>query len=89
MPATTSSDLKFGIGHVLFMDIVEYSKLVIDKQTELIRRSTRLCAIRNSSAWPSGKKHSLGCRRAMEWRLFFGATPEAPAQCAVEGGTAL
>jgi hypothetical protein len=35
MPA---SDLKFEIGHVLFMDIVGYSKLVIDKQTELTRK---------------------------------------------------
>ena len=31
-------DLKFWIGHVLFMDIVGYSKLVIDKQPELTRK---------------------------------------------------
>jgi len=37
MTATSEMDLKFWIGHVLFMDIVGYSKLVIDKQPELTR----------------------------------------------------
>ena len=31
-----SSDLKFEIGHVILMDIVGYSKLVIDQPAELI-----------------------------------------------------
>src|SRR2546430_17666108 len=38
MTATSEMDLKFWIGHVLFMDIVGYSKLVIDKQPELTRK---------------------------------------------------
>jgi hypothetical protein len=38
MQMSSPSDLKFEIGHVLFMDIVGYSKLVIDKQTELTRK---------------------------------------------------
>ena len=32
-----SSDLKFEIGHVLLMDIVGYSTLFIDQQTELMK----------------------------------------------------
>ena len=32
MSGPTPSDLKFEIGHVLSMDIVGYSKLIIDKQ---------------------------------------------------------
>jgi hypothetical protein len=48
MPA---SDLKFEIGHVLFMDIVGYSKLVIDTQTELTRKLNEI--VRNNAAVPS------------------------------------
>jgi hypothetical protein len=36
-PAQPSSDLKFEIGHVLFIDVVGYSRLLINEQSELIR----------------------------------------------------
>ena len=35
VPSESSSDVKFEIGHVLFIDIVGYSKLLINKQSEL------------------------------------------------------
>jgi len=38
MPADTTSDPKFEIGHVLFIDIVGYSKLLIGEQSELVRQ---------------------------------------------------
>ena len=34
MSAEHSSDVKFEIGHVLFIDIVGYSKLLINEQNE-------------------------------------------------------
>jgi hypothetical protein len=34
MPPEDSSDVKFEIGHVLFIDIVGYSKLLITEQSE-------------------------------------------------------
>ena len=34
MPSESSSDVKFEIGHVLFIDIVGYSKLLINEQRE-------------------------------------------------------
>jgi hypothetical protein len=45
MPPDHSADVKFEIGHVLFIDIVGYSKLLIDKrdvtclETDAIERS--------------------------------------------------
>jgi hypothetical protein len=36
-PSTQSSDLKFEIGHVLFIDIVGYSKLLITEQSNQIQ----------------------------------------------------
>ena len=37
MPFASSSDVKFEIGHVLFIDIVGYSKLLITEQSELLQ----------------------------------------------------
>ena len=37
MPAEQSSDVRFEIGHVLFIDIVGYSKLLITEQSEQLQ----------------------------------------------------
>ena len=37
MPPEHFSDVKFEIGHVLFIDIVGYSKLLINEQRERFR----------------------------------------------------
>jgi hypothetical protein len=34
MPSGNSADVKFEIGHVLFIDIVGYSKLLITEESE-------------------------------------------------------
>jgi hypothetical protein len=34
MPTEHSADVKFEIGHVLFIDIVSYSKLLINEQSD-------------------------------------------------------
>ncbi len=36
MPPDSPSELKAEIGHVLFIDIVGYSKLLINEQSELL-----------------------------------------------------
>jgi hypothetical protein len=38
MPSESSFDVKFEIGHVLFIDIVGYSKLLINEQSEQIQK---------------------------------------------------
>jgi len=38
MPSEHSSEVKFEIGHVLFIDIVGYSKLLINEQSEQIQK---------------------------------------------------
>ena len=37
MPPEFASDVKFEIGHVLFIDIVGYSKLLIHEQSEQLQ----------------------------------------------------
>ena len=41
MPPELSADSKFEIGHVLFIDIVGYSKLLIEEQKERLGQLTR------------------------------------------------
>src|SRR4051794_8413105 len=72
------------IGHVLFMDIVGYSKLLIDEQRELqqhlneVVRSTEQFRL----AEAAGKLVRLPVGDGMA--LVFFNSPEAPVQCAVE-----
>jgi hypothetical protein len=53
MPPEQSSDVKFEIGHVLFIDIVGYSKLLITEQSEQIQK---LREIVNPVRWRTGWK---------------------------------
>jgi hypothetical protein len=39
VPTEQSSDVKFEIGHVLFIDIVGYSKLLITEQSKMLEKS--------------------------------------------------
>ena len=53
MQPEQSSDVKFEIGHVLFIDIVGYSKLLITEQSEQIQK---LREIVNPVRWRTGWK---------------------------------
>ena len=44
MPSEPLIDPKFEIGHVLFIDIVGYSKLLIGEQSELVRQLKEIVA---------------------------------------------
>jgi class 3 adenylate cyclase len=72
------------IGHVLFMDVVGYSKLLVDEQRELqhqlndIVRSTEQVRLADAA----GKLVRLPTGDGMA--LVFFNSPEAPVHCAVE-----
>jgi TolB-like protein/Flp pilus assembly protein TadD len=72
------------IGHVLFMDVVGYSKLLIDEQRELQQRLNDM--VRSTEqfrlAEAAGKLVRLPVGDGMA--LVFFNSPEAPVQCAVE-----
>lgn len=77
-------DLPLEIGHVLFVDIVGYSKLLINEQTELLQHLKEM--VRESAqiraADAAGKLIRLATGDGMA--LVFRTSPEAPAQCALE-----
>ncbi len=77
-------DLPLEIGHVLFVDIVGYSKLLINEQADLLEHLKEM--VRGSeqirAADAAGKLIRLATGDGMA--LVFRASPEAPAKCALE-----
>src|SRR4051812_30246790 len=84
MPSESTSDLKFKIGHVLFIDIVGYSKLLINEQSEQVQ--TLRDIVRGTEqfrlAETEGKLLRLPTGDGVA--LVFRSTPEAPVLCALE-----
>ena len=82
-------DLQLEIAHVLFMDIVGYSKLLINEQRERLSELNQL--VRNTDAFrvaeAAGKLIRLPTGDGMA--LAFTSTPDAPVRCALQTGKAL
>jgi len=84
MASTSPSGVKLEIGHVLFIDIVGYSKLLITEQSELLRRLNDVVRETEQfrSAEVEGKLVRLPTGDGMA--LVFRGSPEAPVECALE-----
>jgi len=84
MPSESSSDVKFEIGHVLFIDIVGYSKLLINEQSGQIQTLKQI--VRGTKqfrrAEAEGKLVRLPTGDGAA--LVFRTNVEAPALCALE-----
>jgi TolB-like protein/class 3 adenylate cyclase/Tfp pilus assembly protein PilF len=89
MPSESPSDVKLEIGHVLFIDIVGYSKLLIDDQRELQQQLNQI--VRGTeqfrAAEAAGELVRLPTGDGMA--LVFFTSPAAPVQCALEISDAL
>src|SRR6202040_2011397 len=89
MSAEVKKEIQLEIAHVLFIDIVSYSKLSVNEQyaaveelNQIVRRSDQFQKAEAASRLP---KIPTGDGMA----LVFYTSPEAPAQCAVEISSAL
>ena len=89
MSAETNKEIQLEIAHVLFIDIVGYSKLSINEQraaidelNEVVRASDQF-----QKADAAGRLIKLPTGDGMA--LVFYTSPEAPAQCAIEISRAL
>ena len=84
MSTSAGAGVRLEIGHVLFMDLVGYSKLLLDEQRELLERLTEI--VRNTeqvrAAEATDKLIRLPAGDGMA--LVFFNSPEAPVQCAIE-----
>ena len=84
MLSESSSDVKFEIGHVLFIDIVGYSKLLITEQRERLQGLNEI--VRNTGQFRASDAHGMLVRipTGDGMALIFRDTVEAPLRCAVE-----
>src|SRR5882724_12406934 len=84
MPSESSSDVKFEIGHVLFIDIVGYSKLLINEQSEQIQKLKEI--VRGTAQFKKAEAEGklLRLPTGDGGALVFRNSPEAPALCALE-----
>ncbi len=85
MTSDESAGMRLEIGHVLFIDIVGYSKLLINEQSELVQQLNetvrRSAQVRAADA--EGKLIRLATDDGMAL-VFFRTSPETPVVCALE-----
>ena len=89
MAARIKSDPHLEIAHVLFIDVVGYSKLLVNEQREVVQQLTQVVRktpqFRKSES--AGKLIRIPVGDGMA--LVFFQTPEEPVQCAMEIARAL
>ena len=89
MPAESKDAVRLEIGHVLFIDIVGYSKLLINEQSEVLRELNDV--VRETEHFRSAEAEQRLVRLPTGdgMALVFHNSPEEPVQCALEIGQAL
>jgi TolB-like protein/class 3 adenylate cyclase/Tfp pilus assembly protein PilF len=89
MSAAVKKEIQIEIAHVLFIDIVGYSKLLINEQHELLQELNQIVRATEAfrAAEAAGKLIRLPTGDGMA--LAFATSPEAPVQCALEISRAL
>src|SRR6266403_5527879 len=89
MSSATGSQVKFEIGHVLFIDIVGYSKLLISEQSEQLQQLKQIVRGTEQIRIAEAEGKLLRLPTGDGAALVFRTTPEAPVLCAVEIAKAL
>ena len=89
MSAEGEAEPQIEIGHVLSMDVVGYSKLLIREQTELLRRLSEI--VRNTAQFRAAdaQENLIRLPTGDGMTLVFFGDPKAPIECATEIATAL
>jgi TolB-like protein/cytochrome c-type biogenesis protein CcmH/NrfG len=89
MATELEPDLQLEIAHVLFVDIVAYSKLLINEQRESLRELNQV--FRNTDAFRVAEAaEKLICLPTGDgMALAFTSTPDAPVRCALQASKAL
>src|SRR5215467_8548792 len=84
MSAEPTSEVKFEIGHILFIDIVGYSKLLINEQSEQIQKLKQIVRETEQFRIAEAEGKLLRLPTGDGGALVFRTTQEAPVLCAVE-----
>src|SRR3954464_9249216 len=89
MSEEENAKLKFEIGHVLFIDIVGYSKLLINEQSEQIQKLREIVRGTEQFHLAETEGKLLRLPTGDGGALVFRNSPEAPVLCAQEISKAL
>ncbi len=89
MTPDPKDNLKFEIGHVLFIDIVGYSKLLITQQSEQLQKLKEIVRSTEQFRLAEAEGKLLRLPTGDGGALVFRTNPEAPVLCAVEVSKAI
>jgi eukaryotic-like serine/threonine-protein kinase len=89
MSPESAADVKFEIGHVLFIDIVGYSKLLINEQSEQIQKLKEIVRGTEQVRLAEAENKLLRLPTGDGGAIVFRNSPEAPVFCALEIGKEL
>src|SRR5437016_5117446 len=84
MSVDAESGARLQIGHVLFMDLVGYSKLLLDEQRELQERLTRIVRNTEQVRGAEAADRLIRVPAGDGMALVFFNSLEAPLRCAIE-----
>src|SRR6266702_3886956 len=89
MPIQIKNEIQLEIAHVLFIDIVGYSKLSINEQHAAVDQLNRIVRASQEFQRAEAASRLTSIPTGDGMALAFYTSPEAPAQCAVEISRAL
>ena len=84
MAADATKEIQFEIGHVLFIDIVGYSKLLINEQSEQIQKLKEIVRGTEQFRLAEAEGKLLRLSTGDGGALVFRTSPEVPVLCALE-----
>src|SRR5437762_14187170 len=87
MSAEVKKEIQLKIAHVLFMDIVGYSKLSINDQNRAVEELNQLVRASAQFQLAEAAGRLLKIATGVGIALVFYTSPESPAQCAIETGS--
>jgi TolB-like protein/class 3 adenylate cyclase/Flp pilus assembly protein TadD len=88
-PAEPVDDLPLEIAHILLIDVVGYSKLLVNEQIELLQRLKQIVRSTGSFRAAEARGEFIRVPTGDGMALVFFHSPEEPARCALEISTAL
>jgi class 3 adenylate cyclase len=84
MPAEIKKEIALEIAHVLFVDIVGYSKLLIDEQSEALQELNQIVRNTESARAADAAKALIVLPTGDGMALVFTGSVEDPVECALQ-----
>jgi len=88
-PTEPTPDLQLEIAHILLIDVVGYSKLLVNEQIELLQRLKQIVRGTQSFRAAEARGEFIRVPTGDGMALVFFHSPEEPARCALEISAAL